>query len=90
MVATDSYVQIEDVAKYFAVSVSTVRAWLRQGHIPEEAYLKIGNTYRFKVKDVEQYLIKTKEARSTNEEKDVVKVDSPKQLELDFGADDDV
>jgi excisionase family DNA binding protein len=41
------YVPIEDVAKYFAVSISTVRAWLRQGHIPKTTYIKIGNTYRF-------------------------------------------
>lgn len=44
---TSPYVPIEDVAKYFAVSISTVRAWLRQGHIPKGTYIKLGNTYRF-------------------------------------------
>lgn len=90
MVATDQYVQIEDVANYFAVSVSTIRAWLRQGYIPEGSYLKIGNTYRFKVKDVEQYLIKAKDSRVQEETVEVVKADSPKQLELDFNSDEDV
>lgn len=89
MVATDTYVQIEDVAKYFAVSVSTVRSWVRLGYIPEDTYLKIGNTYRFKIKDVEECLVRSK-AKETNLKESMVKAESPKQLELDFNADEDV
>lgn len=88
MSATDAYVQIEDVAKYFAVSVSTVRAWLRQGYIPKEAYLKIGNTYRFKIKEVESALINAK-ATETKKKEELVVVNTPEQLKLDFGSDDD-
>lgn len=45
----DPFVPIEGLAKQFTVSVSTVRAWVRQGYIPKDTYLKIGNTYRFNV-----------------------------------------
>lgn len=89
MVATDAYVPIEDVAKYFAVSVSTVRSWLRQGFIPKEAYLKVGHTYRFKIEDVEKYLVTAKQ-KETKLKEELVKVENPAQLELDFGSDDDV
>ena len=41
------FVTIESLAQYFHVSVSTIRAWVRQGHIPETTYIKLGNTYRF-------------------------------------------
>jgi len=50
------YVAIEDVAKYFSVSISTVRAWLRQGYIPKTTYIKVGNTYRFHLAAVVEHL----------------------------------
>jgi len=43
------FVQIDEIAKYFSVSVSTIRAWVRQGNIPANAYIKVGNTYRFSI-----------------------------------------
>ena len=52
------YVPIEDVAKYFSVSISTIRAWVRQNQIPKDTYIKIGNTYRFCVDDVANALTK--------------------------------
>ena len=55
------YVPIEDVAKYFSVSISTIRAWVRQNQIPKDTYIKIGNTYRFCVDDVANALTKTKD-----------------------------
>jgi len=57
----EPFVPIEDVAKHFSVSISTVRAWVRQKHIPEDAYFKIGKTYRFRVGDVANALTKTKD-----------------------------
>ena len=48
----EPFVPIEDLAKHFSVSISTVRAWVRQKHIPKDTYIKIGNTYRFRVGDV--------------------------------------
>jgi excisionase family DNA binding protein len=50
------YVPIEDVAKQFSVSVSTIRAWVRQGFIPKPTYIKVGNTYRFCLEAVVEHL----------------------------------
>jgi excisionase family DNA binding protein len=73
------YVPIEDVAKYFAVSISTIRAWIRQGIIPKDTYIKVGATYRFNLLDVENVLTnKVKEADATESDY------APIQLELDF------
>ena len=55
------YVPIEDVAKYFSVSISTMRAWVRQNQIPKDTYIKIGNTYRFCVDDVASALTKAED-----------------------------
>tara|TARA_R100000742_G_C4272724_1_gene92017 strand:- start:1053 stop:1289 length:237 start_codon:yes stop_codon:yes gene_type:complete len=60
----EPYVPIEDVAKHFTVSISTVRAWVRQKHIPEDTYVKIGSTYRFRVSDVAEALTKVTSSRS--------------------------
>lgn len=49
---TGPFVPIEEVAKHFTVSVSTIRAWVRQGHIPKDTYIKVGNTYRFAIDNV--------------------------------------
>lgn len=48
----EPFVPIEKLAEHFTVSVSTVRAWVRQGLIPKETYIKIGNTYRFSISKV--------------------------------------
>lgn len=80
-------IPIEDVAKHFTVSVSTVRAWVRQGHIPRSTYVKIGNTYRFNLAEILASLTKSPSAEpqpepvTTNEPQ-------PVQLELDFSNPD--
>tara|TARA_R100000541_G_scaffold13587_3_gene22566 strand:+ start:10228 stop:10464 length:237 start_codon:yes stop_codon:yes gene_type:complete len=48
---------IEELAKHFRVSVSTTRAWLRNGHIPERTYVSVGHTYRFKIPLVEAAML---------------------------------
>jgi excisionase family DNA binding protein len=65
------FVTIEVVAKRFIVSVATVRTWVKTGAIPKHTYLKIGNTYRFNLPEVETAL--------TSGHKE------PVQLELDLG-----
>lgn len=50
--ATSPFVQIEDVANHFSVSVSTVRTWVRQSNIPKDTYIKVGHTYRFNLDNV--------------------------------------
>jgi len=79
----DPLVPIEVLARKFTVSVSTIRAWLRQGYIPSDTYVKIGNTYRFNIPAVV-------EALSAKPKNDVKMIepeqaeDGPVQLELDL------
>jgi excisionase family DNA binding protein len=75
MMNEEPFVQIEELSKHFAVSISTIRAWVRQGHIPKSTYIKIGNTYRFNKTSVIQ---------------DVHEESTETQLEFDFNADEDV
>lgn len=79
----EPFVPIEALAKHFTVSVSTIRAWLRQGYIPSDTYVKIGNTYRFNVSAVVQALSakpKNDVAMIEPENEEPIQV----QLELDF------
>ena len=79
---SEPFVPIEELAKQFTVSVSTVRAWVRQGYIPKDTYLKIGNTYRFNVPAV----IKALSSVPKDEPETPKAVDprDPVQLELIF------
>ena len=44
----DPLTTIDEVANYFAVSVSTIRQWTRAGYIPDDTIILIGNkTYRY-------------------------------------------
>jgi excisionase family DNA binding protein len=53
----EQYVPIENVAKHFSVSISTIRAWVRQDRIPKNTFMKLGTTYRFKLSAVEEALV---------------------------------
>lgn len=79
---SEPFVPIEDLAKQFTVSVSTVRAWVRQGYIPKDTYLKIGNTYRFNVSKVVDALSST--PKDEPKEPKAVDPHAPVQLELAF------
>jgi excisionase family DNA binding protein len=68
---TTPFVLIEDLAKHFVVSVSTVRTWVRNGTIPKSTYMKVGHIYRFNLADVTAALTAVPK--------------EPEQLELDFG-----
>ena len=46
------YVPIEELAKHLRMSVSTIRGWVRDKHIPENTYIRVVNTYRFSIDDV--------------------------------------
>jgi predicted site-specific integrase-resolvase len=78
----ERFVPIEELAKHFSVSISTVRGWLRQGYIPKDTYLKIGNTYRFNLPKVVEALTANntpkKQRDSSSPKKD------EQQLEFDF------
>lgn len=68
-------VTIDAVAEHFAVSVSTVRKWIRENRIPKNTYLKIGTTYRFKLDRLDAAMIGD--------------VDRNPQLEIDFEEQED-
>ena len=84
---SEPFVPIEDLAKQFTVSVSTVRAWVRQGYIPKDTYLKIGNTYRFDVPAVIKALSSV--PKEEPETPKAVDPHAPVQLELVFNNPDD-
>lgn len=81
-------VPIEDLAKKFTVSVSTVRAWLRQGYIPPSCYVKIGSTYRFDLAKVMEFLINQNKPEPKPEPEPAIPGD-PVQLELPFNNPDE-
>ena len=90
------FVTIESLAQYFCVSVSTIRAWVRQGHIPEITYIKLGNTYRFNRSAVQQALLAMQKEEEPHDAAvgvagtaAVATVADEVQLEFDFDADED-
>ena len=97
------FVTIENLAQYFCVSVSTIRAWVRQGHIPEETYIKLGNTYRFN-RDLVSDALTQMRKDDVEQAEDTIAVgatgtvgvvgvaaqEQEAQLEFDFDADEDV
>jgi excisionase family DNA binding protein len=48
---SDRPVDKDRLAEYFGVSRRTIDYWVEKGRIP---YIRIGNTVRFKIKDVER------------------------------------
>ena len=77
----DKLVPIEDVAKQFTVSVPTIRAWQRQGLIPKDCYIHVGNTYRYHLnRIIERLLAAPKDGEV------VADPSEPAQLELPFEA----
>lgn len=87
---TEPFVPIEDLAKHFTVSISTVRAWVRQGLIPKETYIKVGNTYRFSVSKVVDALTSAPKDEPEKVEAAVEEPNIPVQLELDLNPDKDI
>lgn len=87
----EPYVPIDDVAKHFTVSISTIRAWVRHGNIPPNTYIKIGNTYRFKISEVANALTnsKTEDAKGMEEVMDSISEDIAEEEQLEFNFDED-
>ena len=55
------YTNINKVADYFQVSISTIRKWMQTGAIPANTYIKVGEVYRFRLDDVEAALTAAQE-----------------------------
>jgi len=45
------YVPISTLAKKLSCNTNTIRRWVRQGILPESAYIKVGSFYRFNVEE---------------------------------------
>lgn len=73
------YARIDVIAKFFDVSQSTIRGWVKDGTIPSTAYIKSGRTYRFRLTEVEHALLASPEKVAVEENEN--------QLSLDFGND---
>ena len=89
--ANEPFVPIDDVARHFSVSVSTVRAWVKQNRIPRDTFIKLGNTYRFQISAVTEALTSANVHDLPDEQEPDEPEDSP-QMELDLGepeTDDD-
>lgn len=85
----DQYVSIDEVAKYYSVSVSTVRSWIRSGKLTASDFLKLGNTYRFKLADVDAALRRVSVEATPEPAVETVAAETPDpnapvQLELNF------
>jgi len=86
-----AYVPIEKVANHLCVTVHTIRSWVRQGNIPRNTYVKVGNTYRFSLQEV----IAALTTNDGNMEDPVPETpgteqdNQPVQLELNFDVDQD-
>jgi len=74
---------IDEVAKTFKVSVSTIRTWMRQGLFPEGSYIKIAKTYRFNMDVIQGHFLQNS---LSPQPKPVAKPERkiPVQLELDL------
>ncbi len=80
------YVTINAVAEKFNVSISTIRQWIRKDNIPRNTYIKVGNTYRFILEEVENSLREIK-PDTTQKWQDTL---AEKEDTLELNLDDDV
>jgi len=62
--ATEKWVHIEDVAEHLNISLDTARAWLKDGKLP--AY-KVGKRYKFKLSEIDAWVMADKMAENTKE-----------------------
>lgn len=97
-VANEPLVPIDELATLLAVSISTVRSWIRSRKIPRHTYLKIGSTYRFRLTSVLTALDSealTVLAVAPEEAPEVPAAPEPQpivpvQMELNFDSDEDI
>jgi len=89
----EPFVPIEVLAKHFAVSISTVRAWIRQGYISRDSYINVGTTYRFLISKAQESVMQAQheaanKADRTNEQEPQAEVDE--EIEIDISLLEDL
>lgn len=76
---SSEYSTREELAKHFNVSPHTVGGWIRRGNVfPMGSVVKMGQTYRFKLKEIEQYFMEQAFITAPK----VPEEGAPEQLEL--------
>ena len=85
----EPFVPVTTVAKHFSVSVSAIRSWVRQGYIPSDAYVQLGQTYRFCLSRVVEALTKRPKSDVKMTDADDNEPDAPVELDL-ASADQDI
>jgi len=95
---SSGYCTREELASHFGVSPHTVGGWIRRGNVfPMGTVVKMGQTYRFKLKEIEQHFMEQAFITAPK----VPEEGAPEQLELPlempeeaatspFDADEDV
>lgn len=76
------YVSSTELAKHFAVSVPTVRQWMRRNKIPPTLYIKVGTAYRFMLTEIEQHFFSENARRIQIKKAATKEPNAPEQLEL--------
>ena len=47
--SSESLIDINEVSKFFNVSLSIIQSWIKKDIISKESYIKVGSTYRFQL-----------------------------------------
>tara|TARA_R110002020_G_scaffold258053_2_gene471730 strand:+ start:1838 stop:2053 length:216 start_codon:yes stop_codon:yes gene_type:complete len=59
------YVDINVISEYFGISKQTISKWVQAGNIPDNTYIKVGDTYRYNLEAVEKALVKRTQSEDT-------------------------
>lgn len=60
----------KEVAEHFGVTETTVRTWVREGRVPESAYVRLPRRYRFDIQAmVEHFRIATQKDGNVTHDK---------------------
>lgn len=78
-------VSIAEVARVLNVEIPTVRTWVKEGKLAPSTYIRIGRTYRFDMDRVLGHLQQDFTSCAPTPADN-----TPVQLELDFGPNDDI
>ncbi|MBR0233004.1 MAG: helix-turn-helix domain-containing protein [Synergistaceae bacterium] len=52
--STEKWVSLEEVAEHLGVSQDAIREWIKKGKLP---FYKAGRLYRFRLSEVDEWLI---------------------------------
>ena len=79
-----SYSNVQEVAKYFGISESTVRLWVKKGTIARDCYIKADLTYRFDISAIEKHLRGGKFEEDKPWQEELAEKDTEVSLDDDF------